>query len=528
MPSRVTLPGADTRDTLYNPNDVVRGISIAHGDTRLIAATRTLNDTTGTVFVPRTDSPWTYTATNHFSTFFEPGGLFGSSVLPGTSSWTPIGMWPSGYVINPNLPAVPPFMTDVPVAYPPLTGTVRQDPYVSRDWDSPLGNYQYQGAFINKPDEGDTTPPTAGAYYPYFDASSGTDAGTNQANFYTPNRIMPSPGMFGSLPTGVVSQKPWQTLLFRPYVNHPQSAYNFDGSRSTTAWPPDHLYMDLFWMPQVEPYAVSNSFSTAGQINMNYQIVPFTYITRNTALKCLIQGGVSTAANSNGLYTGEKLFSVPNAYTNPLSPTYYKSIPNAITGVTQPLNGAIPSFRSAIDCGTLSATSAGADPVGETARTFRQFKQRFNSGDIFRSPSEICDIYLTPLGQTFSNAGTYWPASPQAETYWSAHLGTADNDRERPYADLYRKLTTKSNTFLVHLRVQSIKQAPSEIASHPTQWSENSDVVTGEYRGSALIERYIDATDPRMQDYATTALTGSGTLDDLYKFRIVYNKQFAP
>jgi hypothetical protein len=52
---------------------------------------------------------------------------------------------------------------------------------------------------------------------------------------------------------------------------------------------PDHLMLDLFWMPAVEPYAISDSFSTAGKINLNYQIQPFTYIDRNTALVCLMK-----------------------------------------------------------------------------------------------------------------------------------------------------------------------------------------------------------------------------------------------
>ncbi len=34
-------------------------------------------------------------------------------------------------------------------------------------------------------------------------------------------------------------------------------------------------------MPVVEPYPISEPLSTAGRINMNYQIVPFTYINRD-------------------------------------------------------------------------------------------------------------------------------------------------------------------------------------------------------------------------------------------------------
>jgi hypothetical protein len=51
--------------------------------------------------------------------------------------------------------------------------------------------------------------------------------------------------------------------------------------------------------------------------------------------------------------------------------------------------------------------------------------------------------------------------------------------------------------------------------------------VTGEYRGSSLVERYIDPADPNLQDYATAYANGA-TLNDIYKYRVVYNKQFAP
>ncbi|MEJ0001459.1 MAG: hypothetical protein WDO13_21420 [Verrucomicrobiota bacterium] len=33
----------------------------------------------------------------------------------------------------------------------------------------------------------------------------------------------------------------------------------------------------------VDPYAISTTLATAGKVNMNYQIVPFTYLTRASA-----------------------------------------------------------------------------------------------------------------------------------------------------------------------------------------------------------------------------------------------------
>ena len=45
-----------------------------------------------------------------------------------------------------------------------------------------------------------------------------------------------------------------------------------------------------------------------------------------------------------------------------------------------------------------------------------------------------------------------------------------DNLREQPYAHLYGKLTTKSNTFTVYYRVQALKRSPTV---DPTKWTEN-------------------------------------------------------
>ncbi len=143
------------------------------------------------------------------------------------------------------------------------------------------------GGFINKPDEGDNSRGTGGSPPYYFFSQD-----SSNSLLYTPNRIMPSPGMFGSLPTGAKAGVGWKTLLFRPQPSHP--------SHSTTI--PDHLMMDLFWMPIVEPYAISENFSTAGKVNMNYQILPFTYINRPTALLAAMKVEMGTAVPNGGLH----------------------------------------------------------------------------------------------------------------------------------------------------------------------------------------------------------------------------------
>ena len=107
---------------------------------------------------------------------------------------------------------------------------------------------------------------------------------------FSPNRLVQSAGCFGSLPTGVASNVPWQTLLFRPdswFLS--QSTAKPENRHYGSKYPRDHLFMDLFWMPVVEPYAISEPFETRGKINMNYQILPFTYIKRATALHALFK-----------------------------------------------------------------------------------------------------------------------------------------------------------------------------------------------------------------------------------------------
>ena len=104
---------------------------------------------------------------------------------------------------------------------------------------------------------------------------------------FSPNRILPSAVMLGSIPTGVKEQVPWRTLLFRPLAQ-------LESAHKGATSPHDHLLLDLFWMPIVEPYAISDRLSTAGKINMNYQIQPFTYIERSTGIQAscasLLQG----------------------------------------------------------------------------------------------------------------------------------------------------------------------------------------------------------------------------------------------
>jgi hypothetical protein len=85
--------------------------------------------------------------------------------------------------------------------------------------------------------------------------------------YFSPNRQVPGPVMSGSLPAPQEdwSKSGWKTLLFCP---NPAGA-GHPGAQS----PPDHLLLDLFDMPVVESYAISEPFSTAGKVNLNYPMV---------------------------------------------------------------------------------------------------------------------------------------------------------------------------------------------------------------------------------------------------------------
>ena len=303
--------------------------------------------------------------------------------------------------------------------------------------------------------------------------------------------------MFGSLSTGVLRTSArngyhgWETLLFRPGMEasgqpHPNAGIPLTGPPYDT--PPDHLLMDLFWMPTVEPYAISTPFSTSGKINLNYQIAPFTYITRSTALIAAMKS--------------QKLLAVPQNTSKP-----YKIQNIALdTGYA----GAIASnYRYDLN-------------LSDTGGSLTEFKNKFADGDIFRSATQICDIDLVPVGQNWN--GTTPSIEAQAAAYWGTNALTGDNSRERPYANLYELLTTKSDTYTVHFRVQVLQKVPSTPVN---QWVDGTDVVSSDYRGSTLIERYVDTADPGslLPDFAKDQ---SHTLDSFYKFHILSTKRFNP
>lgn len=424
------------------------------------------------------------------------------------------------------------------------------------DFDNGISDLR-DGAYINKPDEGNThisfrvdssstsTLRMPLAYmgtwtYGHLSAASGE-------SFMSPNRMVPSSGMFGSLPTGVRAGDPWRTLLFRPNVVTANGAAGEPMKHpGAAAWqggvsPADHHMMDLFWMPVVEPYAVSEPFSTAGKVNINYQIVPFHYIRRATGLHAVLKGemikAVPTADAANYLAVpGASQFVVTSDGYTYKQPWTDQQSRLSDTGQT-----AKKYWHREIEAEKREATG---EIVGGV---LKQFEDRFAmlpttpaaARGLFRTASQICEIHLIPkkiLGPSgdvdvTGGDGTVDEQTPaysvaEMEEFWKKRRLTGDNTRERPYANIYGKITTQSNTFRVHYRAQVIRKARS---STPTEFDPNRDNVLTDFRGSTVIERRIDPSDPRIPDYGASANPlDLPSLEDFYRFRVLEVKRFMP
>ncbi|CAN5687392.1 hypothetical protein BH09VER1_BH09VER1_03680 [soil metagenome] len=371
---------------------------------------------------------------------------------------------------------------------------------VPGDWDNGFGDVQ-DGPYINRPDEGvAVSTVSANEHGPYYYPTNVSAAVDTAGKLFSPNRQMPSAVMFGSLSTGVKGNYPWQTLLFRPDPSgkHPGSKNRKEDGTASSGAPPDHLLLDLFQMPIVEPYPISEPLSTAGRINMNCQIVPYTYITRDTGIRAVLKS--------------ERLLCVDNIGTNQrgtnpgTTAVDYKQNKNASAGVPRI---STVNWRKDID---LSETLKG-------------FAAKFATGEIFRSATEICEIPLVPVGSTYSAA-----SSPSTDFWYTNFPLTGDNSREKPYADIYPRLTTKSNTYAVHYRVQTLQKTRLRQANSATEFDTAAgDSVAGEFRGTSVIERYVDPNDATLPNFSTASLSdATSDLDSHYRFRTVSSKQFTP
>ena len=377
--------------------------------------------------------------------------------------------WRDGTTKIPYLYTTSPAVSSPMGAHPVTIAPPGATSAILGDWDTGPG-FAPDGALVNLPDAG-TSSATLDSTSAYQSLGGG-DVGA--ATLRSPNALIPSPVVFGSLPSGINPVEPakslaWQTLLFCPYPLG-------DKAHPGLISPPDYLLLDRFWMPVVEPYAISTCMETAGKINLNDQIAPFTYLHRSTALHALLHDLRIPAISKNYAST----------YKSSATP-----MPNSIWLT-----------------------------VDEDA-TIAQIENRFATGDAYLTEGEICSVPLVPVPPP--NAPTQTP-----ETFWTTSGGlgylTGDNLRELPYAQIYSRLTTRSNSYTVHVRAQVLQKLNDH--SNPAIWREGVDRVVGEWRGSYEIERYLD---PAAQAPAPPQADGTpgGQLGP-HKFRLVSRRRFTP
>ncbi len=335
------------------------------------------------------------------------------------------------------------------------------DPTITRDFDNGLGNAP-DGPYINTSDDGEDRIQGTSIFNPlapYFEGSSSIiDVFGHEHHFA--RRMAPSPVAFGSLPSAAQANAPWTCLLFRPNLStspHLGEAGNgmvWERNRTTLdafeipqmasvtgdpTYPADHLWLDYFWMPMAQPVDAASPFATQGKVNMNYQLFPYTYIKRATAMHAVLKG--------------EEIMAIPTS----AGPTYKSSQDN-------------PNWRHRIDA----------------RETLTQFDLKFGKGEIFMTESEICEQFLIPEGQAWDGTG----ASMRA--FWDAHRLSGDNTLERPYAGLYSRLTTRSNAFKLHFRIQAISKGTD---SPPNRFDNDKDTILEDRRGSKVIERVLKHED---------------------------------
>ncbi|MGK0185684.1 MAG: hypothetical protein ACI9R3_001462 [Verrucomicrobiales bacterium] len=115
--------------------------------------------------------------------------------------------------------------------------------------------------------------------------------------------------------------------------------------------------------------------------------------------------------------------------------------------------------------------------------TLKQWDAKFASGQVFRTASEVWEMYLVPEGKK-------WIGRNDMLMFWNKHRLTGDNVKvkERPYTNLYPRLTVRSNRFKVHVCAQALTKVKS---TPPDVWIPGRDVVSGEYRGSVILKRKI-------------------------------------
>ncbi len=421
------------------------------------------------------------------------------------------------------------------------------------DFDTSPGSAFADGGYINRPDEGNFTnliPSEADErqvtltdlgsedVFPYFQSQNQSTGGG--PSFFSPNRMIPGSGMFGSLPRTLDPDADeldahWQTLLFRP---ERQSFHPFGGNASHPGGAsggklPDHVLMELFWMPVVEPYAISSTLATSGKLNINYDIVPFSHIERSTAMWAAFKSE-SLLCVPNKWHASYKRWGGRGKGWHPRFNKFGGDLQGRRLRAMILEHRTLEQFRSYFRYGEVRLNGPGrdTDPLGQ---------------HIFKTPSQIAEIHLIPQEASerlsgASSAGGVESFTPEtaadmhgsgSKNYWQAHALVGENSIERVYANLQNRLTTKSNVFRVHFRAQVISQGFRDAGQYGFFVPE-LDSIVGEYRGSSVVERYL----PQgvLEDFDAESLTkGSPNFDEFakqlsaaHRVRVIRHTRFAP
>ncbi len=421
-------------------------------------------------------------------------GQFGTYITTSSSNYTNGGALKGTFLCAGSFLPLPSFLSFIQRDAAPSVPTGLMGAYIGGDntlpgdWDAGLGVCS-DGPFINLPDQGNSSIEVksglqagtgGGIYGGYFGRGEFTTqaSGATAAATFSPNRQIASAVAFGSLSTGVDPQNPglmeaWRTLLFcaNPAAGsrHPGFGKAAGGGNPYPPYstPPDHAFLDFFTMPIVEGYPISEPMSTAGKINMNYQIAPFTYIHRSTGIRAVMKKVCISAVPGSELVNQNSDNAIKSANTD--------------------------SNKS----GWQTQVRYGVN-LDEKTGTLKQFEQRFEKGDLFRSASEICDMFLVPKRLTSNIRPGYTTlatpsfaattgeinfSSNSVANWWKNPAGnrqdysmTADNLRETPYGHIYPRLTTKSNSYTVHVRVQTLTKnfntPPSSFVDPKEGWND--------------------------------------------------------
>ena len=365
---------------------------------------------------------------------------------------------------------------------------------IPADWDNGMGLLP-DGPFMNKPDEG-AYPSDSGTRVQYIgDYQVLSNAVLTGTTIFSPNRLVSSPVMFGSLPVG--ADHPWRTLLFRPKAlqgyQSLQAGGTYQHPGGTDRTIPDHLLLDLFWMPVVEPYGISEPFVTSGKINLNTQIAPFTYITRTTGLQAVLKSVMMAALNP----------AATDSHGNgPFISTYKNSYYYSAVGSPQPNPGVTTRYpidpdKTISQLTTTSPDTNSSAPYPYDYPEFARTSYTAAAPNFFVSASQVCDVPLIPMA-----SGVNGPADIQ--TFWTNNSLTGDNCLERPYSMIYPRVTTKSNIFTVHVRAQALKKNAGD--ANQARWQEGKDQILSDYRGSFTIEKYFDPNANNITDSSGAAL----------------------